>query len=106
MELRNDYALGASYRIASKWLAGLEFLIRRTFVDQDFAKQGSSAFFLGPVIHYADDEWWTTLTVLPQIAGNPHGLGLDAYGNTLSDRTRTLGEYEKMEIRLRIGVEF
>ncbi len=94
-ELKNEYSLGASYRVAVGWFTGLEILNRRKFDDQDFAKQGTSAFFLGPVFHYANKAWWTTLTVLPQIAGNPR-----------SDSSRTLGEYEKMEIRWRIGIGF
>ena len=80
---------------AAGWYGGLEVLNRRKFDDQDFAKQGASAFFLGPSLHYEEKEWWATLTVLPQIAGNP-----------ASDGSRTLGEYEKMEIRLRFGIDF
>ena len=96
-ELKNEYSLGAAYRFATGWYGGLEVLNRRKFDDQDFAKQGASAFFLGPSLHYEDKEWWATLTVLPQIAGNPRALG---------EASRTLGEYEKMEIRLRFGSDF
>jgi uncharacterized protein DUF6662 len=105
-ELKSEYSIGASYRLAPGWFGGLELLNRRKFNDQDFAKQGTSAFFLGPAVHYAAKEWWMTLTVLPQIAGNPHSLGFDANGNEISDGSRTLGEYEKMEIRFRFGIEF
>jgi hypothetical protein len=94
-ELKNEYSFGAAYQWAAAWYGGLEFLNRRKFDDQDFAKQGASAFFLGPTLHYTEKEWWATLTVLPQIAGNP-----------ASDGSRTLGEYEKMEIRLRLGTDF
>src|SRR5258706_1204672 len=94
-ELKNEYSVGAAYRFAVGWYGGLELLNRRKFNDQDFAKQGASAFFLGPSLHYDQKEWWVTLTVLPQIAGSP-----------VSDGSRTLGEYEKMEIRLRFGVDF
>lgn len=105
-ELKNEYSLGTSYLIAPKWFAGLEFLNRRKFDDQDLSKQGASAWFLGPSVHYATQGWWTTLTVLPQIAGNPRGLGANANGNEVSDASRTLGEYEKMNVRLRVGLEF
>jgi hypothetical protein len=94
-ELKNEYSVGAAYRLAGGWFGSLELLNRRKFDDQDFAKQGASAFFLGPSLHYEEKEWWATLTVLPQIAGNP-----------ASDGSRTLGEYEKMEIRLRFGIDF
>jgi hypothetical protein len=46
------------------------------------------------------------LTVLPQISGNPVSLGFDPAGNEVSDSHRTLSEFEKMEIRLRIGIPF
>jgi hypothetical protein len=105
-ELKNEYSVGAAYLFAPRWYGGLELLNRRKFDDQDFAKQGASAFFMGPSLHYAQKEWWTTLTVLPQIAGNPRSLGFDANGNPVSDSSRTLGEYEKLEIRLRFGIDF
>jgi hypothetical protein len=105
-ELKNEYSLGASYRFAPGWFGGLELLNRRKFDNQDFAKQGACAWFLGPSLHYARQGWWTTLTVLPQIAGNPRSLGLDANGNEVSDSSRTLGEYEKWEVRLRFGIDF
>src|SRR5258708_5402399 len=105
-ELKNESSIGAAYRFAPAWYGGLEVLNRRKFDDQDFAKQGASAFFLGPSLHYDEKEWWITLTVLPQIAGNPRQLGLDSNGNPVRDASRTLGEYEKMEIRLRFGVDF
>jgi len=105
-ELKNEYSFGASYRVAPRWFTGLELLNRRKFDDQDFSKQGASAFFIGPSVHYADKAWWATLTVLPQIAGSPRSLGVDANGNNVSDGSRTLGEYEKMEVRFRIGLEF
>ncbi len=94
-ELTNDYSVGAAYRFARGWSGGLELVNRRKFDDQDFAKQGTSAFFLGPNLHYEQKEWWTTVTVLPQIAGHP-----------ASDSSRTLGEYEKLEIRLIFGTDF
>jgi len=105
-ELKNEYLLGASYRFVPHWSAGVEFINRRLFEDQDFAKQGASAFYLGPALHYADQHWWASFTILPQIAGHPQTLGVDATGNPVSDSFRHLGEYEKMEIRLKFGVEF
>ena len=105
-ELKNEYSFGASYRFAPAWSAGLEVLNRRTYEDQNLAKQTSSAFFLGPTLHYANKSWWTSLTVLPQIGGVPRNLGEDANGQTITDPSRTLGEYEKTEVRLRFGFNF
>jgi hypothetical protein len=89
-ELQNDYALGASYRVAPGWFTGVEFLNRRKFDDQDFAKQSASAFFVGPALHYSAKTWWTSFTLLPQI----------------DSRSSRLGEYEKLETRLKIGIDF
>ena len=105
-ELQNAYNFGASYRFAVGWFGGLEVENRRLFGRQSLGQQEASAWFLGPSLHYAQKEWWATLTLLPQIAGNPRSLGVDANGNPISDSSRTLGEYEKMEIRLRFGIEF
>jgi len=95
-ELKNEYLLAASYRVAPRWGAGLEFINRRKFDDQNFGQQTESAFFLGPALHYADKRWWASFTVLPQIAGNPNPV----------DSHLALGEYEKLDIRLKVGVEF
>lgn len=89
-ELKNDYALGASYRVAPGWFTGVEFLNRRKFDDQDFAKQSVSAFFIGPALHYSAKAWWASFTILPQI----------------DSHSSTLGEYEKLETRLKIGIDF
>ncbi len=105
-ELKNEYSLGGAYRFASGWFGGLEFLNRRKFARQSFGRQDASAWFLGPSVHYAAKAWWTTLTVLPQISGYPRSLGLNAVGTSVSDRSRSLGEYEKLEVRLRIGINF
>lgn len=95
-ELKNETLLAASYRVASRWSAGLEFINRRKFDDQNFGQQSESAFFLGPALHYADQRGWASFTVLPQIAGNPNP----------ADSHLALGEYEKLDIRLKVGVEF
>ena len=105
-ELKTEYSLGASYRFSKAWMGGLELLNRRKYGDQNFAKEDASAYFFGPSVHYANKSWWSTLTVLPQIGGVPHDLGTDQNGNAVSDSFRTLGEYERTEIRLRFGINF
>jgi hypothetical protein len=105
-ELKNEYLLAAAYRFTPAWSAGLELDNRRLFADQDFSKQEASAFFLGPAFHYSTKGWWASFTILPQIAGTPRALGLDADGNPVSDSYRHLGEYEKLEMRLKFGIAF
>jgi hypothetical protein len=105
-ELKSEFSLGAAYLFAPGWSGGVEVLNRRIFSDQNFGQQSASAFFAGPSVHYAQKSWWTTFTVLPQITGTPRSLGFDANGNEVSDGSRTLAEYEKLEIRLRFGIQF
>ncbi len=103
-ELAFEMTSGVSYRFIPNWSAGLEIRNHREFPN--FEKQEHQATFLGPNIHYGDKAWWATLSVLPQIAGSPTFLGWDANGNALEDGSRHLAEHEKIEIRLKFGVNF
>lgn len=103
-ELAFEMTTGLSYRFASNWAAGLEYRNHREFPN--FGKQEHQASFLGPNVHYGTKDWWATFTVLPQISGRPTGLGFDTNGNEVRDGSRHLGEHEKIEIRLKFGVNF
>ena len=105
-EFTMEYTAGASYRFAKAWSTGVEARNSRLFANQDFGRETDSAWFLGPNLHYGARSWWTTLTLLPQIAGHPRVLGLDANGSTVRDASRELGKHEKLEVRLRFGVDF
>ena len=92
-ELSLDLTAGVSYRINNNWAVGLEGRNHRVFPD--FGDEEASAWFVGPAIHYGRPRWWATLTVLPQVAGDPdtaHGLELE--------------EHTKIEARLIIGYNF
>ena len=56
---------------------------------------GEYAIFAGPNLHYANDTWWATLTVLPQLTGWPENKG-----------SRNLNNYESLQIRLKFGYDF
>jgi len=105
-ELATEYTAGASYRFARGWAAGLEVRNHREFPNQDFSREEHSAWFLGPNLHYGTKNWWATFTLLPQIAGHPRALGLDANGGEVRDASRHLGQHEKLEARLRFGINF
>ena len=93
--------LGASYRFAPRWFAGVEFLNENAYEGHIFsgAHAAENAFYFGPTLHYAAPSWWATVGVFAQLpwAGNPadapgaisHGYLVDA---------------ERMRLRLRIGV--
>ena len=92
-ELSLELSGGISYRVTPHWALGLEGRNPRKFPDFDSEK--SSAWFVGPALHYGSSTWWATLTVLPQVAGRPDtrsGLNLD--------------EHERIEVRLIAGINF
>ena len=101
-----EQTAGASWRFARGWAAGLEFRNARTYENQTFGRESESAWFLGPNVHYGKIGWWATFTILPQIGGHPRDLGLDANGSEVRDASRALGHFEKLEARLRFGINF
>ena len=64
-----EFDLGASWRFAPNWSAGIEFRNHNEFEGWtlDHAHQEHTAFFLGPNIHYGGERWWFTLSLLRQI---------------------------------------
>jgi len=103
-ELWMEFTTGATYRVHPNWWAGLEIRNHREFTDMDFGNQEHSAFFLGPNVHYGTQKWWATLTILPQIFGEPRILGIGANGSVIQDPNLHLGQHEKLEARLKFGV--
>jgi hypothetical protein len=62
--------VGASYRFAENWSAGIEFRNHREYAGYSLqhTDQDHTAYFLGPNIHYADERWYATLAVLRQLS--------------------------------------
>lgn len=85
---------GINYRFAPNWFAGLEMRYHTEFPEYDF--QEHWAVFVGPNIHYGAKKWWFTLTVLPQVYGEPSEGGSH----------RHFGEHEKIEVRMKVGYNF
>lgn len=95
-ELVLEFTTGIGYRIAPNWVAGAEG--RYSSVYPDWTKglnREAYAVSAGPSIHYGGRKWWFTATYLPQLSGSPS-----------PGRSRTLGEYEKRELRLKVGYNF
>jgi hypothetical protein len=97
-----EFYLGASYRFAPGWFGGVEFLNENGYSGHilfDAAHPQENAFYFGPALHYASENWWATLAVYEQLpwAGNPahepdalsHGLLVGA---------------ERLRVRFRVGV--
>ncbi len=97
---------GASYRFAPNWFAGAEFRHRYEHNGWTLsrAQRERSSNFLGPNLHYADRNWFFTLTWLHQLPNarcyNPDDCGQVAGGRYYG------GEHEKNEIRLKVGFPF
>lgn len=94
-ELELSLSTGISYRIAPRWFIGVEAVAASAFEQAKFNQLGEYAIFLGPNIHYASTRWWFTLTALPQLTGWPANSG-----------ERNLNNFEKLELRLKVGVNF
>src|SRR6185295_9540298 len=90
--------LGASYRVAPGWFAGVELLNENAF-DGHLKHAVDNAYYFGPTVHYAAENWWATLGVFAQLpwAGNP----ADEPGAISSGY---LVGAERLRARLRIGV--
>ncbi|MES2136422.1 MAG: DUF6662 family protein [Pseudomonadota bacterium] len=91
-----EASTGLAYRVASNWMLGVEG--RYTSIYPDWTKQfdrETYAVSAGPAIHYAGRKWWFTATYLPQLFGRPSPIG-----------SRALDEYEKRELRLKVGYNF
>jgi len=87
---------GVGYRFAPGWYGGAEMDYRSVYPG--LARREAWGLFAGPTVHYAAKKWWATLTWLPQIKGGP-------IDGALSSRLQ-LAEFEKSELRLRMGFNF
>ena len=78
------------------WYAGVEGRYASVYPNWTSGLDREAyAVSAGPTIHYEAKKWSATLTYLPQLFGSPSPGG-----------SRALGEYEKRELRLKIGYEF
>ena len=94
-ELELQFSAGLSYRFAPNWFAGVEVLGTSAFERMHLDELGEYGVFAGPNLHYANKNWWATLTVLPQLTGWPETKG-----------QRDLEHFEKLQVRLKVGVNF
>jgi hypothetical protein len=95
-ELKLEVSTGLSYRFAPGWYAGVEGRYASVYPDwTDGLHRETYAVFGGPAIHYGGKKWWATLSYQPQLFGSPSPNG-----------SRALDEYEKRELRLKIGYNF
>ena len=94
-ELELQFSGGVSYRIAPRWFIGAETLVTSAFEAAHLDELGEYAVFAGPNVHYASSRWWATLAVMPQLTGWPENSG-----------SRNLVNFEEVELRLKVGINF
>jgi opacity protein-like surface antigen len=95
-ELKLEASSGLSYRLAPGWYAGVEGRYASVYPNWTSGLHRETyAVFAGPAIHYGGKKWWATLSYQPQLFGSPSPGG-----------KRALDEYEKRELRLKIGYDF
>jgi opacity protein-like surface antigen len=95
-ELKLEVSTGLSYRLAPRWFAGVEGRYSSVYPDwTNGLHRETYAVFAGPAVHYAGGKWWATLSYQPQLFGGP------SPGGSLA-----LDEFEKRELRLKLGYNF
>ena len=91
-----EFGLGAAYRFTPNWSVGLEGRYHAVYEGSGFNKYLGAGWYVGPNVHYGTSKWWATLTILPQVAGNP-STGSPGLNTT---------ENSTFETRLIFGINF
>lgn len=95
-ELKLEASTGVTYRLANGWYAGVEGRYASVYRDWTHGLHRETyAVFAGPAIHYGGKRFWATLSYQPQLFGKPSPSGKLA-----------LDEYERREVRLKLGYNF
>jgi len=91
-EIALELALGGGYFLTDWFMAGIEARnVNELEGGTDFE---SSVIYAGPVLAFARENWWTALTVMPQ---------LFALKGASDGRVRDLEHQEKLQVRLLLG---
>lgn len=88
-ESKLEFNLGTSFAFTQHFSAGVEVLNKNLLSDEQ-GNGGHSALFAGPVVSYMAENWWATLTFMPQLANL----------NNKQNEKLDLDEYQKYETRL------
>lgn len=97
-----DLTFGASYLFAPNWSFGIETRVHNEFTGYLFNNPEHSAFFAGPVIHYATKEFWVTAAWRHQL---PWVKTYNEDQASVVSRGRIYGdEHARDEFMLRVGM--
>jgi hypothetical protein len=92
-----EATFGITRDLGANWSVGLE--LRNHNELPEYESWEHTALFLGPVVSYRRENWWATLTVLPQIYGRNYN------GDPDGNSSLVLDEHERVNIRLLIGFD-
>jgi hypothetical protein len=93
-----EATFGLSYELSKSWWLGAE--VRNVNEIPEYKEWESSAAYVGPAVHYRSENWWATLTVLPQVWGKDYDGGTDRISGF------DLAHNERINIRLIFGIHF
>ncbi len=94
-----EFTAGLARHLGKNWAVGIE--ARNHNELPEYKTWENSALYIGPAISYRRENWWATLTVLPQVWGTTfHNQNPD--GN----RALELEGHERWNIRLIAGFSF
>ncbi len=88
-----EFTAGASYRITPHWSAGLEARHHAVYEGIALNDHLGTGVFVGPNVHYGTAKWGVTLTVMPQVTGNPSDSGINR------------SEHQTFETRLIVAID-
>ena len=97
-----DLLIGASYRVANNWTAGLEARFHNDFYGYQFNQQTQRQWFFGPNVHYATKDWWVTGAWRWQ----PTGGKCWAPGDAECSDGRVWDSHTKNEFIVKFGMPF
>ncbi len=120
-EIALDLAAGIAYRFIPKWYVGFEVRYQSDFLSPEIDGEPSdggqeSSFdltdftwgsqfqygtYMGPSLHYAEEKWWVTGSLLLQVAG-----GGDESRNPTISGGKVYDEHERVHLGLTVGFNF
>jgi hypothetical protein len=95
-EFKYEFNLAGTYFVKPSTSVGIEVRNHNLHISSE--DYDHSVLFAGPVVSYASEAWWATLTVMPQVA--------KLKGSEIDDgHSLVTSELEKLEVRMIFGVD-
>jgi hypothetical protein len=93
-----EVSFGITRHLNNRWSLGLEMRDHNELPD--YRLWENTAVYIGPVVTYTRENWWTTLTVMPQV----YGKNFQNDGDGVSGLE--LEGHERLNVRLVFGIGF